>query len=48
MAMETGYLQYAMELLAKDYYRELKILDITLPEVKQIPAVKFGEIKESI
>ena len=48
MAMETGYLQYAMELLAKDYYRELKILDITLPEVKQIPAVKFGEIKEAV
>lgn len=37
-----------MELLAKDYYRELKILDITLPEVKQIPAVKFGEIKEAV
>lgn len=48
MAMETGYLQYAIELLAKDYYRELKILDITLPEVKQIPAVKFGEIKEAV
>lgn len=48
MAMETGYLQYAMELLAKDYYRELKILNITLPEVKQIPAVKFGEIKEAV
>lgn len=48
MAMETGYLQYAMELLAKDYARELKIFDITLPKVEQIPAVKFREVKETV
>ena len=48
MAMETGYLQYAMELLKKDYAQELKILGITLPEVEKIPAVKFSDIKEKV
>ena len=47
-AMETGYLQYAMELLKKDYAQELKILGITLPEVEKIPAVKFSDIKEKV
>lgn len=48
MAMETGYLQYAMEMLKKDYEKELRILDIALPDVSQIPAVKFHEIKERV
>mgnify|MGYP002231063111 CR=1 FL=1 len=30
----------------KDYARELKILNVELPKVDQIPAVKFSEIKE--
>ena len=46
--METGFLQYAMELLKKDYARELKILNVELPKVDQIPAVKFSEIKELV
>ena len=48
MAMETGYLQYAMQLLKKDYAHELKILGITLPEVEKIPAVEFSDIKEKV
>ena len=48
MAMETGYLKYAMELLSKDYEKELKILGIILPETERIPAVKFSEIKEAV
>lgn len=48
MAMETGYLQYAMKLLAGQYSKELKILDIELPDVDQIPAVRFSEIKEKV
>ena len=48
MGMETGFLQYAMELLKKDYARELKILNVELPKVDQIPAVKFNEIKELV
>ena len=48
MAMETGYLQYAMELLKKDYAQELKILGITLPGVEMITAVEFSDIKEKV
>ena len=48
MAMETGFLQYAMELLKKDYARELKVLCVELPDVSQIPAVKFADIKEIV
>lgn len=48
MGMETGYLQYAMELLEKEYAKELQILGITLPKVDQIPAVRFSEIKEKV
>ena len=32
MAMETGFLQYAMELLNKEYGQELSILKIELPK----------------
>ena len=48
MAMETGFLQYAMELLKKDHARELKVLGVELPDVSQIPAVKFADIKEIV
>lgn len=48
MAMETGYLQYAMALLEKEYARELKTLGISLPKVDKIPAVKFADIKELV
>ena len=48
MAMETGFLQYAMELLKKDYARELKVLGVELPDVSKIPAVKFADIKEIV
>lgn len=45
MAMETGFLQYTMELLETDYEKELQILGITLPKTSEIPAVRFDEIK---
>ncbi|MCI8327685.1 MAG: aspartate--tRNA(Asn) ligase [Lachnospiraceae bacterium] len=48
MAMETGFLQYAMPLLKRDYERELKILDVTLPKVEQIPMVRFDEAKKMV
>ena len=48
MGMETGFLQYAMELLKKEYDRELKVLGVELPDVSQIPAVKFADIKEIV
>lgn len=45
MAMETGFLQYAMKLLQESYGRELKLLNITLPDVSRIPCVRFDEAK---
>ncbi|CUX45638.1 aspartate--tRNA(Asn) ligase [Clostridium sp. C105KSO13] len=48
MAMEAGFLEYTMELLEKDYAGELKILGIELPKVKEIPAVRFDEIKKLV
>lgn len=48
MAMETGFLQYTMKLLAKDYPKELDLLGITLPEVSEIPVVRFDRAKEMV
>ena len=48
MAMETGFLQYTMELLSKEYAKELKMLNITLPNVDKIPAVRFDETKQKV
>ena len=48
MAMETGFLQYAVELLRKDYAKELQILKIQLPKVDKIPAVRFDKVKELV
>lgn len=44
-AMETGFLQYTMNLLEKEYNKELKLLNITLPDVEKIPYVRFDEAK---
>lgn len=48
MAMETGFLQYTMKLLKRDYDRELKLLDITLPKTDNIPMVRFDTAKELV
>lgn len=48
MEMEAGYLRYAMDLLAAQYERELKILEITLPKTDDIPAVRFDDIKQLV
>ena len=48
MAMETGFLQYMVDLLKKDYEKELKILDVTLPNVDKIPTVRFDEAKRKV
>lgn len=46
MSMETGFLQYMMELLKRNYKKELDILNVTLPDVSRIPAVRFDEVKQ--
>ena len=48
MAMETGFLQYAVDLLKKDYAKELQILKVQLPKVDKIPAVRFDKAKELV
>lgn len=48
MAMETGFLQYTMELLQKDYAKELKMLNVVLPKVDKIPTVRFDEAKQLV
>ena len=47
-AMETGFLQYTMNLLEKEYNKELKLLNITLPDVEKIPYVRFDEAKRLV
>ncbi len=48
MAMETGFLQYTMKLLASDYAKELAVLDVTLPGTEKIPTVRFDEAKQKV
>ena len=46
MAMETGFLQYTMSLLEREYKKELDMLEVALPKVRRIPAVRFDRAKE--
>ena len=48
MAMETGFLQYTMALLQREYSRELKLLEIVLPDTSKIPQVRFDEAKRLV
>lgn len=48
MAMETGFLKYTMELLNREYAKELKLLGVTLPAVDRIPQVRFDKAKELV
>lgn len=48
MKMETGFLQYMTRLLEREYAKELKILNITLPKTDTIPIVRFDEAKEKV
>lgn len=48
MAMETGMLQYAFDLLKKEYARELQQLAVDLPDVSAIPQVRFDVAKQMV
>ena len=48
MAMETGFLQYAMKLLKENYGKELEILKVQLPDASKIRAVRFDVAKELV
>lgn len=48
MAMETGFIQYTIELLKKEYGRELNVLGVKLPNVEKIPTIRFDEAKKRV
>jgi nondiscriminating aspartyl-tRNA synthetase len=45
MAMETEMLRYVFKFLNSSYAKELKLLEVELPELDKIPAVRFDEAK---
>ena len=48
MQMETGMLKHIMKTLKEQYGQELELLRVQLPEITEIPAVKFSEAKEMV
>lgn len=48
MGMETEALRYIMELLRREYAGELELLKVEVPEIRQIPQVKFAEAKRLV
>ncbi len=48
MNMETGVLKYIMNLLKKEYAEEIELLHADIPEITEIPAIKFMDAKEII
>ncbi len=48
MNMEAGVLKYIMNLLRTEYKNEVELLHIEIPEIKEIPVLKFMEAKEII
>lgn len=48
MEMETRMLRHVMEVLESCYEEERGILNVKLPDIKEIPAIKFMEAKELI
>ena len=48
MNMETGALKYIMNLLKTDYAEEVALLKADIPEITEIPCMKFMDAKELI
>ncbi len=46
MQMETGALKYIMNLLKTEYSEEVAILHADIPEITEIPVIKFMDAKE--
>ena len=45
MEVEAGFLRHAMELLGREYSRELALLGVELPDASSIPCLRFDEAK---
>ena len=48
MNMETGVLKYIMALLKKEYAAELELLHVQVPEITEIPCIKFMDAKTDV
>lgn len=48
MNMETGALKYIMNLLKTEYKNEVELLHADIPEITEIPTIKFMDAKELI
>ncbi len=48
MNMETGVLKYIMQLLKTEYKNEVELLHVDVPEITEIPVIKFMDAKEVI
>ncbi len=46
--METGMIKYALNYLKENYSVYLKKLNVELPEVKEIPCIRFKDAKEMV
>ena len=46
MNMETGALKYIMNLLKTEYAPEVKLLNADIPEITEIPCIRFKDAKE--
>ena len=45
MNMETGVLKYIMNLLKTEYKKEAELLRADIPEITEIPAIRFTDAK---
>jgi nondiscriminating aspartyl-tRNA synthetase len=48
MEMEQAMLDYTFKFLEKEYAKELKILNVTLPDATKIPTVRFDDAKRLV
>ena len=48
MNMETGALKYILDLLDKEYKKELDLLKVEMPVITEIPVIKFKDAKDLI
>lgn len=48
MDMEAAMLAYILEFLKREYAKELALLNVQLPDVSKIPAVRFDEAKRLV
>lgn len=48
MEMEAAMLQYTFQFLSEEYAKEIKLLEINLPDVTKFPTVRFDEAKRLV